>query len=483
MNTSWLFTTDHQAGRWLIQHLVGLCYLVAFTVTLTQARALIGEHGLTPAPDHLRRTPFRREPSLFHLRYSDRMLQTVSWIGLALSAAVVAGAIDRLPLGAGVGLWLLIWVLYLSVVNIGQQWYAFGWESLLLEAGFLTAFLGPAPVPAPTLILLLQLWLLFRVEFGAGLIKLRGDPCWRDLTCLYYHHETQPLPSFTSWWFHHLPAPLHRIEVAANHVTQLVVPFALFAPHPVGSAAAVVVVVTQGWLVASGNYAWLNLATITLAFAAIDDRWLAAVVRLPGRPSGAAPMWFLALVAVVAVVMLGLAWWPIRNMASRRQKMNAASNGLHLGNTYGAFGRVTRQRYEIVLEGSDDVDPGRDSSWREYEFRAKPGDPTRRPPQVAPYHRRLDWLMWFAALSPSYARPWLPRLMDALLRGDERVLALLRINPFPQAPPARVRARLYHYRFSTPAERRRTGAWWIRRELGEYLPPRALPPAGATLTG
>jgi hypothetical protein len=161
-------------------------------------------------------------------------------------------------------------------------------------------------------------------------------------------------------------------------------------------------------------------------------------------------------------------------MASRRQKMNAASNGLHLGNTYGAFGAVTRDRFEIILQGGSEPLAGPDASWREYQFRAKPGDPTRRPPQIAPYHLRLDWLMWFAALSPAYAQPWLLRLIEALLRGDQRVLALLKHNPFPDTPPATVRARLYHYRFSTPDERRRTGAWWVRRDVGEFVPPRAL---------
>jgi hypothetical protein len=481
MGWGWLFTAQHQGGRWVVQHLIGLCYAVAFTVTINQGRALIGERGLTPARDYLRSVPFRRRPSLFHLGYGDGLLLAVAWIGLALSAAVLAGVIDLLPVAAGIGLWLAIWVLYLSIVNVGQQWYGFGWESLLLEAGFLTAFLGPAGMPAPAPILWLLLWLLFRVEFGAGLIKLRGDSCWRDLTCLYYHHETQPLPSMTSWWFHRLPRPLHRFEVVANHVTQLIVPFALFAPHPAGTVAAAIVVLTQGWLVASGNYAWLNLATITLAFAAADDRWLGAAFPLPDPPARPVPVWFLALVVAVSLLIVGLSWWPVRNMASRRQKMNAGSNGLHLGNTYGAFGTVTRERYEVVLRGSDDPHPGTDAVWREYEFRGKPGDPTRRPPQVAPYHLRLDWMMWFAPLAPGYALPWLPRLMDALLRGDASVLALLRGNPFPHNPPRAVRATLYRYRFSTPAERRDSGAWWVRREVGEYLPMRTrrtIRPAG-----
>jgi hypothetical protein len=165
--------------------------------------------------------------------------------------------------------WLVLWALYLSIVNVGQTFYGFGWETLLLEAGFLAVFLGPAAQAPPTLVLWLYRWLLFRVEFGAGLIKLRGDRCWRDLTCLDYHHETQPLPGPLSWFFHHLPARLHRVEVLANHATQLVVPFGLFAPQPVAGIAALAIVVTQAWLLISGA---LGMALTTLF---VTWRWVA----------------------------------------------------------------------------------------------------------------------------------------------------------------------------------------------------------------
>jgi hypothetical protein len=334
-------------------------------------------------------------------------------------------------------------------------------------------FLGPADVAPPAPILWLLVWLLFRVEFGAGLIKLRGDRCWRDLTCLEYHHETQPLPGPTSRFFHHLPRPLHRAEVLANHVTQLVVPFLLFLPQPVASIAAVVVIVTQGWLVSSGNFAWLNLLTITLAFAAIDDARLGWLVSLPAP--GPMPTWFAVVVIAVTVLMLALSVWPVLNMASGRQLMNAGITPVHLGNSYGAFGSVTREREEVVLEGTDDPDGGDDADWREYGFRAKPGDPYRRPPQLAPYHRRLDWLMWFAPLAPRMARGWLPGLLDRLLEADAPTLRLLRHDPFHGERPAWVRARLFRYRFTTRAERRETGAWWHRELIGDYLPARSRP--------
>ncbi len=218
-------------------------------------------------PRFLARQSFWRTPSIFALHYSDRIFAAVAWLGAALGAALLVGAADLIPLWAAMSVWLMLWVLYLSIVNVGQAWYSFGWKSLLLERGFLMIFLGNDRVAPPVLTLWIARLLLFRVEFGAGLIKMRGDPCWRDLTCLYYHHETQPMPGSASWFFHHLPKPLHRIEVAGNHFAQLVVPFGLFAPQPVASVAAAIVVVTQLWLVASGNFAWLNWLTIVLASA------------------------------------------------------------------------------------------------------------------------------------------------------------------------------------------------------------------------
>ena len=417
--------------------------------------------------------PFRRAPSLFHLHYSDRLLVGVAWAGVALASAALLGLPEQGPAWLSMAVWLAMWALYLSVVNVGQTFYGFGWETLLLEAGFLAVFLGPASTTAPALVLWLFRWLLFRVEFGAGLIKLRGDRCWRDLTCLDYHHETQPLPGPLSWWFHHLPRPLHRAEVVANHATQLVVPFGLFAPQPVARTAALVIVVTQAWLLVSGNFSWLNLITIVLAVSAMDDALLGAVVPA-GPPDGlAAPAgWQQAAVAALVVLVAALSVRPVLNLAGRRQLMNASFDPLRLVNTYGAFGAITRVRREVVLEGTDDPAPGPGSVWKEYQFKAKPGDPRRRPRQVAPYHLRLDWLAWFAAMSPAAAHPWLLTLAVRLLEGDPATRRLLgRPDPFGDRPPAAVRARLYRYRFTTPAERRHSGAWWSRELVGEYLPP------------
>ncbi|MEW2246503.1 lipase maturation factor family protein [Streptomyces sp. NPDC006975] len=467
----WFTAPDYWLSRLVFQRALAGLYLIAFLAAALQFRALLGERGMLPIPRFTARVPFRRAPSLFQLRYSDRLFAGCAWAGCAVSAALLAGVDGYLPLGAAIALWLVPWALYLSIVNVGQTWYSFGWESLLLETGFLAAFLGNDDVAPPVVVLFLLRWILFRVEFGAGLIKMRGDACWRKLTCLDHHHETQPMPGPLSWFFHHLPKPLHRVEVAANHVTQLVVPFLLFAPQPVATAAAALMIVTQLWLVLSGNFAWLNWITIVLAVPAL---------RFPdgGAPASApatAPLWYEVVVLAVAALLVFLSYHPVVNMISRRQVMNRSFDPLHLVNTYGAFGSVSRVRYEVVVEGTLDDVPREDSDWREYEFKGKPGDPGRWPRQFAPYHLRLDWLMWFAALSPAYAGAWFEGLVERLLENDRDTLRLLRRSPFPPGtPPRYVRARLFRYRYTTWRELRETGACWNRTYVREYLPPTRL---------
>jgi hypothetical protein len=467
MDAQWFVAPEYWLARQILQRGVAVIYLIAFIAAARQFRALIGERGMLPVPAFVARVPFRDSPSIFHGHYSDRFFAVVCWFGAALSAAIAAGVLDVVPLWTSMVMWLVLWVLYLSIVNVGQRWYGFGWESLLLEAGFIAIFLGNNETAPPVLAIFLARWLLFRVEFGAGLIKLRGDPCWRDLSCLDYHHETQPMPGPLSWFFHHLPKPLHRVEVAGNHFAQLVVPFALFAPQPVAGVAGAIVIVTQLWLVLSGNFAWLNWVTIILGFSAI-----AAPAAAPALPSP--PLWFAAFVIAFTAVTVVLSFWPLRNMISSHQRMNAAFNPIHLMNTYGAFGSIGRVRLEVVIEGTDEPEVTEHTVWKEYGFKGKPGDPHRLPRQWAPYHLRLDLLMWFAALTPAYARDWLGPFVVRLLQNDAPTLRLLRHNPFPDSPPLYVRAQLYEYRFTTWQELRRERSWWHRTLIGEYLPPVAL---------
>ena len=476
----WFSAPQYWLGRLVLERGVAAIYLIAFVAAALQFRALIGEHGMLPIPRFLAGRSFWRSPSIFHLRYSDRLFAGTSWLGAALAAVIVAGVADLAPLWTAMLMWLMLWVLYLSIVNVGQTWYGFGWESLLLETGFLMIFLGNDRVAPPVLTLWMARLLLFRVEFGAGLIKLRGDPCWRNLTCLYYHHETQPMPGPLSWFFHHLPKPLHRVEVAGNHFAQLIVPFGLFAPQPVAGVAGGIVVITQLWLVVSGNFAWLNWVTIMLAFSAIDDSSLATLFGVPAHPAWPAPpVWFAGLVIAFSGAVLFMTYWPVRNMLSSHQRMNMSFNSFHLVNTYGAFGSIGRVRREVVIEGTADERLTPQTLWKEYEFKGKPGAVRRLPRQWAPYHLRLDWLMWFAAISPGYAEPWLRPFLQRLLRNDRPTLRLLRHNPFPDSPPRYVRAQLYQYRFTTLAELRRDRAWWHRTLIGGYVRPMTLPTAAS----
>ncbi len=471
---AWFHAPDYWLSRLLFERALAAIYVVAFLVAVNQFRPLLGERGLLPVPRFVAAVSARRSPSIFRLHYSDRFLSVVAWVGVAASVTIVAGLPQAGPAWVPMLAWFLVWGLYLSIVNVGQTFYSFGWETLLLEAGFLAMFLGPSRSPPPVLVIWLLRWLLFRIEFGAGLIKIRGDACWRNLTCLDYHHETQPMPNPLSWYFHRLPKPVHRAEVAGNHLTQLVVPFLLFAPQPVAGVAALFVVATQGWLILSGNFSWLNWATLILGVTALRDDWLGKVFPFEhgalSDPSG----WFVGMVLAVAALMAVLSFWPIRNLLSRRQLMNASFNPLRLVNTYGAFGSITKVRHEVVIEGTDEPEVTPSTAWKEYGFKGKPGDPKRRPPQVAPYHLRLDWLMWFAAMASPTSHPWIITFIQRLLEGDSATLKLLRRDPFPLAPPTFVRASFYRYRFTTRRERKETGTWWDRTYIGPYLPPLAL---------
>src|SRR5262245_44173196 len=221
--------------RLAFQRTLAALYLIAFIVVLRQFKALLGENGLQPVPAFLRSVSFWRTPSIFHWHYSDRLIDAVAWTGIAVSIVAVLGISEMGPIWASITAWLILWILYLSIVNVGQTFYAFGWESMLVEAGFFAAFFGPAHVEPSLIPVLVLRWMLFRTELGAGLIKLRHDSCWRELTCLFYHYETQPLPNPLSWYFHRLPKLMHRASVVFSHVVQVALPFFLFVSLPVAS--------------------------------------------------------------------------------------------------------------------------------------------------------------------------------------------------------------------------------------------------------
>ncbi len=448
-------------------------YLVAFIDAANQFVPLLGVRGLLPVGSFISVVQFRASPSLFYFMPTDTAFRAAAWIGVAVSCLLLTGYPGQRGWLASALAWGTLWILYLSFVNVGQTFYGFGWESLLLETGFLAIFLGASGSQPNFIHTLLLRWVLFRIMFGAGLIKMRGDPCWRRLTCLDYYFETQPMPNPLSWYFHWLPKSVLHGGVGFNHFVELVVPFGYFLPQPICSVAGIITIVFQLTLIVSGNLSWLNWLTIVLAIPTIDDRWLK---WLPvGQPAlTAESAVYQGAVYVLAALVVFLSINPTLNMLSPNQVMNTSYNPLQLVNTYGAFGSITRTRDEIVIEGTDDANPSERSTWRAYEFKGKPGDPWHRPPQVAPYHLRLDWLMWFAAMSSPNEHPWFSTLLLKLLQGDANTLGLLRTNPFPDRPPRYIRAQFYEYHFTTPEERRRTGAWWTRTLMGSYFRPVSL---------
>jgi len=467
-------TASYFLTRLLLQRGIALVYVIAFAAIIHQFIPLLGENGLLPVSKFVRATPFWRYPSLFQFFPKDLAFQVCGFIGFAVALLALFGITENFGTPVSIGSWLLLWILYLSFNNVGQTFFAFGWESLLLEAGFFAMFLGAAHTAPPVITIWIMRWILFRLMFGAGLIKLRGDSCWHDLTCLFYHYETQPMPNSLSWFFHHLPGNAHKLSVLMSHFIQLIVPFFLFLGKSLPAVAGILTIFYQGMLLLSGNLSWLNLIPIVLAFSAFNDAQLKMI--LPMEIPSLAPLspvhhWVIMGLAVMTAL---LSIRPVLNMLSPRQMMNASFNPLHLVNTYGAFGTVTKKRNEIVLEGTSDSVLGYQNNWKEYEIPGKPTAPGKIPPQIAPYHYRLGWMMWFAAFSPNIHDNWFTHLVYKLLQNDPNALKLLKHNPFPDHPPKYVRALYYHYRFTTPEERKLTGDIWHRDLLGEYLPPVSL---------
>jgi hypothetical protein len=263
--------------------------------------------------------------------------------------------------------------------------------------------------------------------------------------------------------------------VVVNHIDELIVPFGLLAPQPIASYAALATMLFQAGLIVSGNLSWLNWLTIVLCLPIVDDRRLGWLPLRPRRELEQ-PAFQRAMFGLVPLAAL-LSLAPALNLLSPSQAMNASFEPLHIVNAYGAFGTITRERFEIVFEGTDSPVLDAGAVWRAYEVQGKPGDPAGLPPQVAPYHLRLGWMLWFEAMAPRPSSRWFVNLVDALLQGDPATLSLFSRNPFPDRPPHYVRALYYHYRFTTPDERRRTGEWWNRTLVGIFYGPIERQPA------
>jgi predicted DCC family thiol-disulfide oxidoreductase YuxK len=489
--------------RWVFLRGLGLIYLCAFLSLGTQILGLVGHNGILPAAQwtqyvrtqldqmNVGAARYFEVPTLCWWSASDGFLRFLCGAGVALSLLVVFDVAPALCL-------FLLWLIYLSLATVCQEFLGFQWDNLLLETGLLAVFFAPLHLlprfrnaaPPSRVVLWLFRWLLFRLMFESGVVKLAShDPAWSGLRALNFHYETQPLPTWIGWYAHQLPASVQTGCVAIMFVIELAVPFLIFAPRRPRFVGFVLLVLLQVLIFLTGNYCFFNLLTIALCLLLLDDalllkfipaKWRPEIAEAekPTLPSDSAPKnrphcgWPLWLTIPVALVIIFVSVpqviYQVGLLRSPPPGFETVSRWLdpfRSINPYGLFSVMTTSRMEIVIEGSNDG-----QSWLPYEFKYKPGDLTRRPRFVAPHQPRLDWQMWFAALGTAQQNPWLVNFCIRLLQGSPEVLGLLEHNPFPGAPPRYIRAELYEYHFTNFKERRADGAWWRRELRGEYLP-------------
>jgi predicted DCC family thiol-disulfide oxidoreductase YuxK len=470
--------TYHLASNFFLRFLA-FSYLAAFVSLWLQVDGLIGPRGILPADRFLEwvrsQTGAERYwlvPTLAWLSAGPGMLHFLCGGGAIASLAVLLGLAPTLGL-------VVAWAFYLSLSSVSQLFLGYQWDALLLETGLLAIFLSPpawrlrfspSRPPSETARRLL-LWLLFRLMFSSGAVKLgSGDPTWRTLTALQFHYETQPLPTPVAWAFHQLPAGFHRMSCVVLLFIELVVPFLVFLPRRGKHVAFLFLVMLQILIALTGNYAFFNLLTLALCVLLVDDARLTRPTRLWAEVERRWPRGFLipfaAIILLTSVVQLALT---VRRSAAGLPRAAIAlvqwTEPFRSVNRYGLFAVMTTRRPEIIVEGSDDG-----QTWKAYEFRWKPGDLRRVPAFVAPHQPRLDWQMWFAALGTCQENPWFVSFLGRLLEGEPAVLRLLRTNPFPSHPPQFVRASFFDYRFTDRERRRTTGAWWRREPMGLYCP-------------
>ena len=486
---------SYQLARWSFLRSLGLIYLIAFLSLWVQLAGLIGANGILPAKGSME--IMRRQAAAKKMgaeRY--HLLPTFCWFNTSdafLQGQCAAGAVLAIVLLIGVApapCLFLLWLLYLSLATISSEFLGFQWDNLLLEVGFLAIFFAPlqlmpklARAPPPSrLVLWLFRWLLFRLMFESGCVKLlSGDPTWRNLSALTVHYETQPLPTWIAWYVHQLPRAAQTTSTTLMFGIELFFPFLIFTPRRPRQLACAALVFFQILIFLTGNYCFFNLLTSALCLLLLDDSSLRRLLPVKLRRdsidhSQTSPSrsfrWPRQLTVPLFCVTLAVSF--IQLVSTFRLRLPWPSPVLAVYewispfrtiNSYGLFAVMTTTRPEIIVQGSTNG-----TNWLDYEFKYKPGDTKQRPKFVEPHQPRLDWQMWFAALSNYQQNPWLMNFCVRLLQGKPEVLRLLKSNPFPDAPPRFIRALVYEYHFTDFATRRRTGAWWRRELKGLYLP-------------
>jgi hypothetical protein len=474
----WLRTGGYAPGEFQISstlflRALGAIYFSAFVSFGVQAQGLIGSHGILPLHafidalnNQLGPERYWLMPMVFWPNSSDVFIQIVCWGGAALSMLLVANILPRVNL-------FLLYAFYLSLMFGGQVFMSYQWDMLLIDAGFLGFLLSLSARPG---IFLLR-WLLFRFIFLSGVVKVAsGDPSWRDFSALAYHFQTQPLPTPIAWYANHWPFWLLGCLTFMTLVIELVFPFFIFCGRRMRYVAAFGIFSLQTVIALTGNYNFFNLTVMALCLSLFDDDAFRSILperiirfvekrpeKSPGKIAARCAGVFAGL--ILFATSLQLIMYFAGPLPMPLTLVNAAIEPLHVVNTYGPFAVMTKVRDEIILEGSDDSE-----HWKEYGFPYKPGDVMRAPPWNIPHQPRVDWQFWFAALEIPQQNPWLLHFMRGLLEGEPAMTALVSYNPFPDHPPKYLRAMFYDYRFTTPEERQKTSAWWVRNLVGTYVP-------------
>lgn len=453
---------------------LALIFLIAFLSFASQSQSLISSRGILPFPSLLElvatQTGTERYlllPTLLWLAPTDAGLRTLEIVGIVASLVALAGILQPLC-------FLILWATMLSLVVVGQDFYSFQWDSLLIECGFLAVLLSPwtlrphgvSPNPPP-LARFVAVALLFRLMFGSGVVKLTsGDPHWADLSALEFHFFTQPLPSPAAWFAYHAPPDLLRAACAGMFAIELLLPFAFFLPRIPRTAAALAALSLQAGIAITGNYAFFNLLTVALCLLLLDDTFW----KFRKRPSGVfTSAWIRRPVCIallfLSVIPLALAWRHIPTPLAPLARAYSLAAPFRIVNNYGLFAVMTTTRQELTIQGSNDG-----IHWKSYPLRWKPGPLDKPLPVVAPHQPRLDWQLWFAALGRIETSPWLQSLLVNLLQGNPHTTALFESNPFPGEPPRFVRILADNYTFTDPIQRERTGAVWSSEPAAIYCP-------------
>ena len=470
---------------------MALIYLIAFWSLGVQILGLIGSHGILPTAEFLnfigQQEGIKRfwvAPTLCWVNHSDWFLLFLCWGGVGFSILLLIGIFPALSA-------ILLWVFYISLTVVGQDFLGFQWDNLLLETGFLLIFLFPHPwsirfkssIRPSSIIIWLLRWLLFRLMFESGVVKLlSGDVNWAHLTALTYHYWTQPLPNMISWYANQLPFWFQKLSCALMFGVELIVPFLIFCGRWGRLIAFFAITGLQLLIILTGNYCFFNLIAIGLCLTLLEDEhyqliksFFNVLITNPGKEildGGIFHKVFTSLVAaVVMCVSLGLMADSFFHLPLPKpvEKLISSVSPLRSINNYGLFAVMTTQRNEIILEGSNDGE-----HWRTYEFYDKPGDIDKAPRWVMPHQPRLDWQMWFAALGTWRENEWLMSLITKLLQGEPSVERLLSVNPFVDHPPKYIQASFWEYHFTDFKSKGANGPWWRREIKGLYCPTLSL---------